>query len=62
MYSIQDVYGCPNIEYNLHWIKVNIHYSIWNDSSKVHKWRERKDMKEMSIYSIDTNIDNGHWL
>ena len=62
MYSIQYVHGCPNIDYKLHRIKMNVHYSIQNYPSKVHKWRERKDMKEMSIYSIDTNIDNGHWL
>ena len=50
MYSIQDVYGCPNIDYNLHGIKENIHYSIWNYSSKAHKWREKQDRKEMHIY------------
>ena len=62
MYNIQDVYGWPDIDNKLHHIKINLHYSIWNHLSKVHKWRERQDNKEMSIYSIDMKIDNGHWL
>ena len=60
MYNIQDVYGCPDIDNKLHSIKINVHYSIWNHLSKEHKWREKQDEKEMSIYSIDMKIDNGH--
>ena len=62
MYSIQDVYGCLYIDNKLHQIKINVHYSIWNHPSKEHKWREKQDQKEMYMYSIDTNIDTGHWL
>ena len=39
---------------------MNVHYSMWNYPSKVHKLREKKDMKEMYKYSIDMNIDHGH--
>ena len=56
------MYGCLEINNKLHSIKINVHYSIWNHPCKVHKWRERQGNKEMSIYSIDMKIDNGHWL
>ena len=49
MYSTQDVYGFPNIDNKLHWVKINVHYSIWNHPSKEHKWRENTYKKEMSI-------------
>ena len=62
MYIIQDVYGWAYNENKLHQTKINFHYSIWNNPSKVHKWRESKDNKQMSIYRIDKKIDNGHWI
>ena len=49
MYSNQDVYGFPDIDNKLYWIKISEHYSIWNHPSKEHKWRENTDKKEMSI-------------
>ena len=60
MYSIKDVYGCLEIDNKLHSIKINVNFSIWNHPSKEHKWRDLQDMKEISIYSIDMKIDNGH--
>ena len=62
MYSVQDVYDCSDIDNKLHWIKINVHYSLWNHPSKVHKWREKQNMKEIPIYSIYMNIGNGQLL
>ena len=61
MHNIPDVYGWPDIDNKLQYIKINLHYSTWNHPCKVHKWREKKHIKEMSIYIIDMKIDNGHW-